>query len=168
MDDFILEDYNNFNDFANKRNFISSMHKIPEGFSDFVDVSSSAPSTVVKESYEEPKKAEDNKERAASYNGHQHKKNSPASKGRIKIKFNKRTLFYNIVTAVFCTVICLGSIATFVVKDREFSESENRVLEQRPTLTISSITDGSFMKKFETYLTDQFPLRDKADIRELI
>ncbi len=45
--------------------------------------------------------------------------------------------------------------------DRDFSESENRVLADMPSLTVSGLFDGSFMKNFETYLTDQFPFRDK-------
>ena len=45
--------------------------------------------------------------------------------------------------------------------DKDFSESENRVLADMPGLTLSGIFDGSFMKDFESYLTDQFPLRDK-------
>ena len=46
-------------------------------------------------------------------------------------------------------------------RDREFSESENRVLASFPKLTISSLADGSFMKSFETYMADQFIFRDK-------
>lgn len=46
--------------------------------------------------------------------------------------------------------------------DKEFSESENRVLASMPTLTWDSLTNGSFMKNFETYLADQFPFRDGA------
>ena len=41
------------------------------------------------------------------------------------------------------------------------SDSENRVLATFPKLTVSAIADGSFMRDFETYLTDQFPLRDR-------
>ncbi|MBQ7295824.1 MAG: hypothetical protein IJW86_06485 [Clostridia bacterium] len=48
-----------------------------------------------------------------------------------------------------------------LVDDKEFSESENRVLTDMPKLTFSGIFDGSFMKSFESYLTDQFPFRDK-------
>lgn len=50
----------------------------------------------------------------------------------------------------------------FVAKDREFSESENRVLASVPALTLNSIISGSFMKDFEAYLADQFPFRDEA------
>ena len=60
----------------------------------------------------------------------------------------------------FCLVIFGVAGLHFVTKDNSFSESENRVLAQFPKLSVATITDGSFMKDFETYLTDQFPFRD--------
>ena len=60
----------------------------------------------------------------------------------------------------FCLVIFGVAGLHFVSKDNSFSESENRVLAQFPKLSVATITDGSFMKDFETYLTDQFPFRD--------
>ena len=61
---------------------------------------------------------------------------------------------------LFCLVIFGVAGLHFVTKDNSFSESENRVLAQFPKLSVATITDGSFMKDFETYLTDQFPFRD--------
>lgn len=64
--------------------------------------------------------------------------------------------------AVFCAVI-LAVIAAFVLTEKkEMSESENRVLASMPKLTLSSVMDGSFMKNFESFLSDQFPFRDKV------
>ena len=60
----------------------------------------------------------------------------------------------------FCLVIFGVSGLHFLTQDSDFSESENRVLAQFPKLSVATITDGSFMKDFETYLTDQFPFRD--------
>ncbi len=42
----------------------------------------------------------------------------------------------------------------------KYSDSERRVLEVLPPLNIESIINGEFMKKFESYTQDQFPLRD--------
>lgn len=42
----------------------------------------------------------------------------------------------------------------------EYSSSERRVLEPLPTLNVQTIINGEFMKKFESYTQDQFPLRD--------
>ena len=61
---------------------------------------------------------------------------------------------------LFCLIIFGVSGLHLLSQDLKFSESENRVLSQFPKLSISSVVDGSFMKGFETYLTDQFPLRD--------
>ncbi|MGN1418901.1 MAG: DHHW family protein [Acutalibacteraceae bacterium] len=52
------------------------------------------------------------------------------------------------------------AVLFFVYPKRELSEKENRVLAKRPVLTFSSVTDGSFMKNFESWLSDQFPFRD--------
>ena len=61
---------------------------------------------------------------------------------------------------LFCLVIFGMSGLHILSEDKSFSESENRVLATFPKLTVSSVADGSFMKDFETYLTDQFPFRD--------
>ena len=47
----------------------------------------------------------------------------------------------------------------------EISEAERRPLTQMPEMNISTLLDGSFMKKFEKFTLDQFPLRD--DFRQL-
>ena len=61
---------------------------------------------------------------------------------------------------LFCLIIFGMSGLHLLTEDKKFSESENRVLGAFPKLTASSIVDGSFMRDFETYLTDQFPFRD--------
>lgn len=61
---------------------------------------------------------------------------------------------------LFCLMIFGMSGLHILTDDKDFSESENRVLATFPKLTISTLADGSFMRDFETYLTDQFPLRD--------
>ena len=43
----------------------------------------------------------------------------------------------------------------------DYSDSERRVLAGFPELTEESILSGKFMKEFETYTLDQFPLRDR-------
>lgn len=41
-----------------------------------------------------------------------------------------------------------------------FSESENRYLQKKPEFTVSTLMDGSYGRKYEKYLSDQFPGRD--------
>lgn len=60
----------------------------------------------------------------------------------------------------FCLVIFGVSGLHIATEDSKFSESENRVLGEFPKLSVATIADGSFMRDFETYLTDQFPFRD--------
>ena len=62
---------------------------------------------------------------------------------------------------LFCLVIFGMAGLHLLTEDKKFSDSENRVLATFPKLTVSAIADGSFMRDFETYLTDQFPFRDR-------
>ena len=55
-----------------------------------------------------------------------------------------------------CVVLFL--VLSLLVPDKEFSESENRSLAQRPKL--SSIMEGTFLSDLGDYFADQFPARD--------
>ena len=48
-----------------------------------------------------------------------------------------------------------------MIKDKEYSENENRYLTTKPDISMEDVSSGKFMDTFETYLNDQFPLRDK-------
>ena len=76
-------------------------------------------------------------------------------------RINKGNVVFLCLTVCFCFIIGMGGLVNFLAKDKEFSESENRVLASFPKLTLSSIADGTFMKNFESYMSDQFVLRDK-------
>lgn len=85
-----------------------------------------------------------------------------------KSKITKRVEHRKKVTAIglslscaFVSIIVLVAFLILLIPDKQMSEKENRVLAQKPVLTLSSITSGKFMKDFESYLTDQFPLRDR-------
>ena len=54
----------------------------------------------------------------------------------------------------------LGIGTGILVKDREFSDSENRMLAQFPEISFSSLFDGSFLEGLGDYTADQFPGRD--------
>ncbi len=79
-----------------------------------------------------------------------------------KIDTSKAGIIFRLCIIVFFLIIGFFSIYGIFAPDRQFSENENRVLEQMPVITPQSLLDGSFMKKCETYLTDQFPFRDGA------
>lgn len=61
---------------------------------------------------------------------------------------------------IFMLVIAVFILLNLIVPDKELSETENRMLTQRPELTISSIASGDFMTKYEDYLADQFAGRE--------
>ena len=63
---------------------------------------------------------------------------------------------------IVCFLLCLFSAGLIMLftPDKTQSETENRMLAQKPVLSWGTLTDGSFMRDYETYLTDQFPRRD--------
>ncbi|MBR3815201.1 MAG: hypothetical protein IKJ27_00585 [Clostridia bacterium] len=71
-------------------------------------------------------------------------------------------IIIRLMIAVFIFLTLGTGISSLAVKDKEFSERENRVLAQFPRLSLSSVTDGSFMEGFESWASDQFHLRDFA------
>lgn len=48
----------------------------------------------------------------------------------------------------------------FCHQDQDFSELENRYLASKPSFSTSTLLDGTFGEDFETYIADQFPLRN--------
>ena len=62
---------------------------------------------------------------------------------------------------VFCILIFGMTIATMLKPSTEFSETENRSLAQKPSFSIKTLLNGEFESDYESYLTDQFVLRDQ-------
>ena len=60
----------------------------------------------------------------------------------------------------FFLALLLVFLINIFTPDKNFSQKENRVLSSKPELTLSQITSGKFSPKYETYVNDQFPLRD--------
>ena len=70
----------------------------------------------------------------------------------------KSNLILVCIMAVFffgMSVLCWGK------EESEYSDSERRVLADFPELSKETVFSGKFMKEFETYTLDQFPLRDE-------
>lgn len=63
-------------------------------------------------------------------------------------------LYYFVIAIILFTMIGLIS------SDKEFSELENRKLKTSVTFSIKKFFDGVFQKDYESYINDQFPLRD--------
>ena len=71
---------------------------------------------------------------------------------------NKHQSVY--VNTIFLLLIFGFTVATLIRPQKERSETENRVLQQRPELTWDSLLAGEFADDYEEYLSDQFILRD--------
>ena len=65
-----------------------------------------------------------------------------------------------LVSASFVAFVGLGALVSILTPSKESSDSERRKLEQFPDITVKSVLNTSFMKDFEKYTLDQFPLRD--------
>ncbi|WP_097677443.1 DHHW family protein [Anaerosalibacter sp. Marseille-P3206] len=72
-------------------------------------------------------------------------------------------------------LIYIGTIGTIniLVPDRDFSDIENRRLEQKPQFSMEKLFKGDYTSNFEKYISDQFPFRDffigvKSDCERMI
>ena len=58
-------------------------------------------------------------------------------------------------------ILAIISFSYVLIKDKDFSENENRYLSQKPVMTIENVLSGKYTKDVEKYIDDQFVLRDK-------
>ncbi|MBR5262157.1 MAG: hypothetical protein IKV47_08325, partial [Oscillospiraceae bacterium] len=65
-----------------------------------------------------------------------------------------------ITIGVFAFVIFALAVMHIVIPDAETSRAERRKLAQLPEITWEGVFSGDYMEELETYLLDQFPLRD--------
>ena len=78
---------------------------------------------------------------------------------QMSIKDKTRTL--DILTSIFLLIIILGfTILILILPDKEFSEQENRYLQQTPSFTLERLINGKFTAEISDYFSDQFPARD--------
>ncbi len=72
----------------------------------------------------------------------------------------KNNTKYKVVSIVMIIFFFGLSLFSWFKPATEFSDSERRNLAKFPTVSFNNIISGKFMKDFETYSTEQFPLRD--------
>lgn len=65
------------------------------------------------------------------------------------------------IACLFAAFLGVFAVANAVTPTKEFSPMENRALAQMPELTVDSLSTGTFMSGFESFVTDQFILRDE-------
>lgn len=72
----------------------------------------------------------------------------------------KRRGFERTLGLTFVACLAVLIVVNLITPDRDSSVLENRSLQQAPTLSLYSITEGSYMDDYESYLSDQFAGRD--------
>ena len=72
----------------------------------------------------------------------------------------KKSRIDNIIGLLFILILFVFMIINVVVPDREMSEKENRMLAERPALSMGTVMNGDFMEQWENYQSDQFAGRD--------
>lgn len=65
-----------------------------------------------------------------------------------------------VVTIIFLFIIIALFLINIIKKDTDISVAERRKLATMPELTTKSLFDGTYFKKFDSYVTDQFVERD--------
>ena len=72
----------------------------------------------------------------------------------------KYRLMKKITIIVFLLMIYGLFGLTLLTKDKGFSETENRILQEKPDITVEKYFNGEYAKEYEEYVKDQFPGRD--------
>lgn len=72
----------------------------------------------------------------------------------------KNKLIRQIGVAIVVVLWLVLTLCAWFSPAEAFSDAERRPLKQFPELSVKTLLDGDFMKKFESYTLDQFPLRD--------
>lgn len=77
------------------------------------------------------------------------------------MKENRPSKIIQSITAVFLAAfVLLFAVAFLITEKQEFSEGENRYLEKFPEFTFSSLKEGKYTEKLQSYLSDHFPMRN--------
>ena len=74
-------------------------------------------------------------------------------KSNTENKKRKSTWF---IGKAFLIVLVLIMLINLITPNKDISEEENRYLAKRPAVTLDGILSGSYMERFESYLSDQF------------
>lgn len=75
-------------------------------------------------------------------------------------KNRKKLLVRKNAAIVFAGLVVLVCLANLVVRDKKFSDRENRVLTQKPKFTTEGIVSGQYTRQYVKYKEDQFAFRN--------
>lgn len=87
------------------------------------------------------------------------RENTPRPRRRSPYGRNRR-LQGNYLSSLLIATLALCLVLSLLLKDRDFSETENRKLAQMPRFSMSALEDGSWFSSLGDYVADQFPGRD--------
>lgn len=77
------------------------------------------------------------------------------------IKERKKVSIKNLVTVIVFLLLIGGfTLCSFIKKDSDFSETENRVLTEKPEISFETLFDGTYTLAYQEYVRDQFPFRN--------
>lgn len=82
-------------------------------------------------------------------------------KKRARIYRQRTGKIYFRITCIFLLFMVLAIALNIFMPDKEYSESENRMLAQAPEFSLTNLASGKFMTDMEDYVTDQFVFRDQ-------
>ena len=75
---------------------------------------------------------------------------------RLQRAQQRRRLHNVILAGVFLLILLVFFIINLAVKDRDFSDAENRNLTQKPAFSLTTLADGSYFSALSDYTSDQF------------
>lgn len=64
------------------------------------------------------------------------------------------------LTIIFIIYVLIFAVGSVIVKDREFSDMENRNLSMLPNVSGKAVVSGEFADDFENYMSDQIVFKD--------
>lgn len=76
------------------------------------------------------------------------------------MKLDNDKLHAGMTVALLTLVLLVLAVADLVTADRFFSETENRILTQKPKWSLEAVLSGRYGEEYEKYATDQFVRRD--------
>lgn len=79
---------------------------------------------------------------------------------KVKMKKKARRKLYRLFALIFLGILLTYMLLNLISRDKEYSEQEDRMLTQRPKLSMDNIVTRKYMKEYEAYQADQFVGRD--------
>lgn len=80
---------------------------------------------------------------------------------KIKKEQKEHSRWSIVICAVFCLLLFGTSLFSILKPIKSFSENENRFLAKKPEFTKESFLSGQYAAEYETFITDQFPVRNQ-------